>query len=572
MIKKIKFISLILSILLFLSTTALLSFVDDHHSADFEYRHDTLLPQGSLSFSVPPGFYSEPFELEILAPNDEIYYTLDGTDPDRSSYRYTGPILISDATNHPNVHSARTDTSSGFLQEEDPYLPPDYLVDKCTIIRAKYYDKYGNGSDIKTTTYFVRFDDKAEYDNIHVLSIITHPDNLFDYHTGIYVLGNTYYAYGQNDKTRNWYWHNANYRQHGKNWERQATIQLFNEEKKIVLTQDVGLRIQGGVSRSFDRKSLNLYARSIYDGNTRIHYDFWNTGYIPDKLTMSSGGNDYQVKLKDRLLSELLSDLQPATMNYTPCLTFLDGEFWGFYYLTEKYDPAYIQNHYHVDQDNVIMIKHGALDHGEEQDILTFNELMDFFLQSDLSLDENYKTACQYLDMENTLDYLASMIYIARTVDWRLASSNSMLWRARNPGSSPYADCKWRWMIFDLNTAAASKDLVAHDTIQEARSLSIIVDRLCENKHFTEALSRRIIELGKSNFSPERVNEKLNAYMSQLSVVYQAEAKRFGDSESAVHSTFDSTRVFFELRYDHLIKLLKTNFPELDIDAIAAEF
>ena len=42
-----------------------------------------------LEPSRPSGFYEEPFYLELRAPAGEIYYTLDGSVPDRTSTRKT---------------------------------------------------------------------------------------------------------------------------------------------------------------------------------------------------------------------------------------------------------------------------------------------------------------------------------------------------------------------------------------------------------------------------------------------------------------------------------------------------
>ena len=50
-----------------------------------------------LVFSKESGFYEKPFELELHAPRGtKIYYTLDGSEPDKEAIRYTEPIHIGD--------------------------------------------------------------------------------------------------------------------------------------------------------------------------------------------------------------------------------------------------------------------------------------------------------------------------------------------------------------------------------------------------------------------------------------------------------------------------------------------
>lgn len=72
-----------------------------------EYENNDI-KDSRIIFSRPPGFYDDPFTLRIKAPTREIYYTLDGTDPVRGqegTYRYSGGISITDATEQPNILS-----------------------------------------------------------------------------------------------------------------------------------------------------------------------------------------------------------------------------------------------------------------------------------------------------------------------------------------------------------------------------------------------------------------------------------------------------------------------------------
>ena len=74
----------------------------------------------TLLTAIPPvlshtsGFYEDDFLLTITAQaGAEIYYTLDGSVPDRNSLRYEEPLLITDSSQNPNVYSMRTDVSAG---------------------------------------------------------------------------------------------------------------------------------------------------------------------------------------------------------------------------------------------------------------------------------------------------------------------------------------------------------------------------------------------------------------------------------------------------------------------------
>ena len=83
---------------------------------------------------------------------------------------------------------------------------------------------------------------------------------------GIYVWGDTFNNFLENgseeEKARGWAFWAANYRNHGRYWERKANITVFNKERECVLTQKVGLRTQGGASRVFRSWRIGCHKRT----------------------------------------------------------------------------------------------------------------------------------------------------------------------------------------------------------------------------------------------------------------------------------------------------------------------
>ena len=383
------------------------------HAPRQEYENNEIR-NNRIIFSKPSGFYKDAFTLKIKAPTKEIYYTLDGTEPVRgqdNTLRYKGGIEISDATAQENVHSLRTDVTPCFdeklLAEQAPdyesknYKVPDYPVDKCTILRAVYYTEEDERSGIETASYFVGFDGRQGYGKAKVVSIVSDPANFFDYEKGIYVMGKTFDDFAAADSFNDsslwyrhiWWWWDANYNRRGADWERQVNVQFFDEEGSLLLQQEAGIRIQGGGSRGFYPKSLNLYARRDYDGNTSFHYDFFGTGFTPKRITLTTGGDDFYTKQKDRLVSELAADQGFAAMHYVPCLVFLDGEFWGLYHLTEKYDEKYFSYYYNVPEEDVLEIKSKGVEVGFESDSKLLEQMTRSITENDMSDPDNYKQA-----------------------------------------------------------------------------------------------------------------------------------------------------------------------------------
>ena len=537
---------------------------------------------GNIIFSKNSGFYDKEFELRLYAPTKDIYYTLDGTDPDKSAIKYKNPITIKDVSQNTNVYSERTDVTAQFLTEEiianggDPkkepvYQIPEEPVDKCNIIKAVYYDRNGEKSEIEERIYFIGFQEKKGYDDVNVISISTDSANLFDSQKGIYVLGDVYKEFSKEEMSDDYwgkeYWNHwqANYNQRGIEWERESHIQVFDTEKRLVLSQNAGIRIQGGGSRGFLPKSLNIYAREEYGAN-KLYYDFFATGYYPKRVTLSNGGDDYYTKIKDRLVSELADECDIVTMNYEPYVLFLNGEYWGFYYLTEKYDVHFIEHYYGVDKgtliDDIIIIKNDSVETGVSADkYVSYSEMQEFILNNDMSIKENYENACELIDIQSFIDYFAVQGYIARAGDW--PESNFALWRSRNVSDKLYEDGKWRWMLFDVNSTSMSRGLIQRDVISTLRYSSELFDSLCESEEFRRQYSARLLELSEMVFEENKVVQKIDEYIELMEEPMEKHYQRFfGTSSEKFYEGIDIIKVFFEQRREYIVESIKNNFGE----------
>ena len=537
-----------------------------------------------LTFSKASGFYEEAFELELYAPpGTKIYYTLDGSEPNENTLRYEKPIIISDATDNDNIYSLRTDTSAGFLSEDiaiystsypDPnYIVPNYNVDKCTVVKAAYLDADGNFSKATTASYFVGYNKKKGYEGLNIISITTDPNNLFDYDNGIYVLGRGYDEYKEGNRKSYWAdpywcWWKANYHNHGSDWEREASVQILNAERKLVLDQGCGIRIQGGASRGKLPKSINIYARKDYDENGRFYVDLFGTDYMADAITLFAGGDDSISKIRDKIAAELLKERSFSTMNYEPCAMFLNGEYWGVYWLTEKYDDAFLGYYYGIEKDDVIMIKDGMLAEGEEGDYELYEEMMEYMVNTDFSVPANYKYACGILDMQSLIDYFAAEMYIGRHGDW--PGGNFALWRSRKTGDSIYDDGKWRWMLYDVNSGSLAGYLTDMDTLDNVMGESTMFNNLCQSEDFKRQFTVTLMDMINTSFTIENTDEVISDCVKLMEEPMREHFKRFFGVEdsSQFQNEAKDIRSFLDHRKPFMVKYLKDDFGLSGIPAL----
>lgn len=523
-------------------------------------------------FSHESGFYEKDFMLSIAVPEKTtVYYTLDGSEPTTDSKKYNANIRVYDKSDTPNIWSTRTDISSYGA------VAPDKNIDKAFLIRAIAVDEDGRKSKVVSASYFLGKTNSSYYRNMNVISLVTNPENLFDYETGIYVLGKVFDTYN-NTGLETWNME-ANYTQKGSDWEREAFIEVFENGEKV-LSQNVGIRIKGATSRSTPQKSFNIYARDEY-GNDVLEYDFFSgqatssiTGDIIQKyenITIRNAGNDIAYSyLRDYINQSLISDRKLTSQAMNSCILFVDGEFWGFYMLTEKTDDSFIKSHYGIKKKNVAIIKNSELEEGSEEDLSDWNSIISKAARTNMTIDENYKEFCRYVDTDSLAEYFAVQIYWCN-YDWPY--NNFAVWRSNKiDESNIYSDGKWRMLLFDTDfTTGLYNNSNINYTADVFSRLSGYSDNisktfmnLLKNSEFKEKFCNVFMDLANYNFSKEKTSQFIeycrNNYRQQISDTnerFYASTFTSSGGVSRFDSEMDTIAGFYQNRFTYAADSLK---------------
>lgn len=432
------------------------------------------------NFSNVSGFYEEAFYLDLFVEGDyEIYYTLDSSEPTLSSIHYTEPILVQNISDSQNVYLKKAGANS-----TDP-------VDKSLVVRAAVFDSSGNRSNIVTQTYFVGDLEHTAYGYLPVVSLTVDPNDLFDEEIGIFT---------NFDERRQ---------------ERKAVFEYFDKNRNSVLKQKVGIRVRGASTRGGVQKSLTIFAREGYDGNRYFTTSLFDNVSVIRSVILRHREPAYF----DGFLQSLVSDRKVGIQNQKLVKLFIDGEFWGIYALMEKYDEEYFSEHYGVHPDNVVSIKNSNIDVGESTDIRLYNELVNFIVNTDFSIDKNYDSLLEKIDIQSLVDLYVTQIYMSN-IDFSF-TKNVFIWRTRHPEDSLYGDGKWRWMLYDMDAALAANwgDVTGSYTFNSFTSnypyaKSIYEDEVFNNLlasgRFQELFVSSFLFMTEHNFSPDRVIDKLH--------------------------------------------------------------
>lgn len=514
-------------------------------------------------FSHEAGFYNQEIQLELSVKDKEtlIFYTLDGSIPDFNSPIYNKPINIRAKENEKGRLAQIR--SPGALSIFCTYATEVNSIFMGTVVRARTY-KEGNWSDeIATNTYFIN-----PHYSLPIISLVTEQDNLFDYEKGIYIPGEIY----QIGKRVQYNQVAANYYQRGKEWEREAHLEFFETDGTRYINQDVGVRISGGYSRAYLSKSFKIYARKEYNGQKTIDY-----GIFPElknklgepitkfkRLKLRNSGEDFnKTMFKDAFMQSLIGEMALDTQAYRPCIFFINGEYWGIQNIRECLDEYYIEEHYGIDKEDVVILDRAEttkdqmeVSVGREEDIIPYNQLITFVQENDMSKQQNYEYVKSQMDIENFIDYNIAEIYIGN-LDW--PDNNVRIWRKRletNAQEVNGEDGRWRWAVYDTdwgftysnhNTIRYVLDSTALDTMEEFDDHpinhnqwnTILLQQLIKNEEFKKNFLERFDRYLNTTFDTDYVISRIDEMAKVIESEIEEHQTRWGLKQSLLGKIID---------------------------------
>ncbi len=477
------------------------------------------------AFSHDSGFYEEAFELTMSAEKgSSIYYTTDGSEPDTDSEKYEAPIRIEDRSSEPDIFETVQNLVEYWLGHEED----SERSEKGTVLRAVAVGENGEISEVVTATFFVGLD---SYREANVLSVTADPEELFG-ENGIFVTGKEYddwYLAGAVEDPIKGH-PEANFWKRGKSWEEEANLEFFLAGSEI-LNQPVGIRVQGKAGRNLAKKRMSIFAREDYSGS-----DYFDTELFEGERTHSVMLNE---AFANAAFPQLVQDRAVALQDAVPVQVFLNGEYWYEKNMLEKYNKYYVEDHYQVEAENVLMIKNGAVETGGDENYALLEELLEFAAEENLALDRNYEKISEMIDIQSFIDFISINVYLCN-MDMS-EDKNYILWRTIQEDGSEYGDTRWRWMLYDtdcihwvdpsvysvgIRAAIDSFNQVQQYTGKAIKENSLLM-ALKQNEGFRRQFVLSFLDIANENFSTENVTEVFAGYGEDLTWNDSFFAQRF---------------------------------------------
>ena len=466
----------------------------------------------TVVFSARGGFYYEvlPLELYNIHPENHIRYTTNGNRPDAHSPLYSDSLVLDE-----RMYSKSDIYTIVNCPEQDFFLTDS--IRHCIVIRAAVFDENDSCvSRVMTQSYFIRALG-CDTHGLPAVSLCVDSLDLFDYETGIFVPGIHY-----DPLDPNW---TGNYYEEGREWERPMNIEFY-ELENTGINQQAGLRTHGGNGRRFQQKSLKMYAREEY-GKKRFKHKFFET--IPQNSfkhlvlkPFSASWN--QSGVNDHICNQIASQLNVESLASRPVALYLNGEYWGIYYIHEKPDERYLEDHFDVDIENVNIIKgwNPLLDYGS---LSNFRLLFRWVQYADLTNPEKLAYFESQIDLDNFIDYQIFELF-AENTDW--PANNMRCWQE--------GDGKWRWIFFDGDACLRWMTFYAFDyALDEGDAVwpsnwkaTLFFRKLMENEDFKMRFNDRFHELLNTAFSYEVTKPIFDNIKATIIDEVPLQSERFG--------------------------------------------
>jgi hypothetical protein len=416
-------------------------------------------------FSLDAGFYDTQISLELTTndPDSKIYYTTNGSTPDKNSEIFSSPISIV----------------------------------KTTVVNAICVIDNLLPSKIKTMTYLI-----DENHSLPVISISTNPSNLWDTGNGIYVDGLNGIPGPCSPEPKNY----------NRDWEKPINVEFFELDKSRAFNMKAGVKIYGGCSRTYPQKSLAIYARRSY-GFKSIDYPIFSE--LPfdsyEAIVLRNSGDDYYSSfMRDGLMHSIVNELDLETQAYRPSVVFLNGEYWGIHNIREKINEDYLAQHHDIDPNNIDFLEKNKI--VISGDANNYNNMLEFLTNNDMSLSENFDYIETQMDVDNFIAYTLSQIYFDNT-DW--PGNNIKYWRSKDNG-------KWRWILYDTDFGFGFKSAqnYKNNTLEYATAengqenankpwATFLIRKLLKNDSFKQKFISTYADYTNSIFKSENVISKI---------------------------------------------------------------
>ena len=275
-----------------------------------------------------------------------------------------------------------------------------------------------------------------------------------------------------------------------------GALATMMENGEVVFSVPCGFKLHGNDSKKGKKQNFQLRFRAIY-GMSKLKCSLFDSRETDtfNSLILKGGSEDYVFcNFRDELAAALTDKATGLSVQaYRPVILYLDGEYWGVYWLRERIDAEYCAQKLGVSKDSVTLLK----DYGEAAvtgSAKDFGKLCDYAANHDLKNKADYDYVMSRIDSVSMMDW-----YICRGFMGDSDLANMRVY------SSSEADGRWHWCFFDLDWSfwLDTEDPIGRTARNDGHHKIIVA--LLKNPDFRKAFLERTAFLLRNVLNEERV-------------------------------------------------------------------
>ena len=459
------------------------------------------------SASVESGIFNKSSGFKVsLNGYGNIYYTTDGSKPTTSSKKYSSPLTIK----------------------------------KTTVLRIMSKEGGKLSSAVQTYTYVVN-----ENHTLPVLSLAMNPSDFrnVNRHTGL-----------------------------NSGVQEPVNVQLL-EQDGSGFQIDGGLKLFGGSTRFYAKKSYEIKFKKKF-GPGHLEYPVFDTvdSSVYNSLVLRSGSQDefaadYDEKIivKDIVATSLMQKYTSVDVQaYKPVVVYINGDYWGLFFIREKVDETFVSNHYNVaaTKSNTDILRiDGEVKTGSNK---KYKTMMNFITNNSMAKSSNYNKIKEQIDIENFCDFWIAEIW----------ANNYDIVNTRYFSNKNVDNGKWKWIFYDLDSGYYNVTGYGFNYYTRAQGIgygnfsTALLRNLMKNSEFRKTFLERMSYNLKNTWSTKNFTAEIDRVLAEIG---EAEMKRnLKRWNNISYSTFQNhvtkVKAFASKRNSYIIKEAKSYFGLSDAE------
>lgn len=451
--------------------------------------------------SVKSGIFNKSSGFKVsLTGSGNIYYTTDGSKPTTSSKKYSSPLTIK----------------------------------KTTVLRIMSKESGKLKSEVSTYSYIVNEN--------HTLPVISLAMNNSDFY-------NVNIHTGLNSPVQE-----------------PVNVELL-ELDGSGFQIDGGLKLFGGSTRFYAKKSYEIKFKKKF-GPGQLEYPVFDTvdSSVYESLVLRSGSQDEfagdydeRIVVKDIVATSLMKKYTSVDVQaYKPVVMYVNGKYWGLYFIREKVDEHFVSNHYNVattKSDTDIVRIDGEVKSGTSK---KYRDMMSFIYSNSMSNSSNYKKIKEQIDIENFCDFWIAEIW----------ANNYDIVNTRYFSNKNVDNGKWKWIFYDLDSGYYNVTGYGFNYYTRPQGVgygnfsTALLRNLMKSSEFRKTFLERMSYNLKNTWSTKNFNAEIDRVLKEVGA---SEMKRnLSRWNNMSYSTFEShvkkVKAFAPKRNAYIIKEAKAYF------------